>query len=38
MSDSMLDILLKGTWETIVMTFVSGYFSFMIGLPIGVAD
>lgn len=37
MSDSMLDILLKGTWETIVMTFVSGYFSFMIGLPIGVA-
>ncbi|WP_338373754.1 methionine ABC transporter permease MetI [Dysgonomonas capnocytophagoides] len=33
----MLDILLKGTWETIVMTFVSGYFSFMIGLPIGVA-
>lgn len=37
MSDSMLDILLKGTWETIVMTFVSGFFSFMIGLPIGVA-
>lgn len=37
MSDSMLDILLKGTWETIVMTFVSGYFSFMIGLPIGIA-
>lgn len=37
MSDSMIDILLKGTWETIVMTFVSGYFSFMIGLPIGVA-
>lgn len=37
MSDSMIDILLKGTWETVVMTFVSGYFSFMIGLPIGVA-
>lgn len=37
MSDSMIDILLKGTWETIVMTFVSGYFSFMIGLPLGVA-
>ncbi|SHE55643.1 methionine ABC transporter permease MetI [Dysgonomonas macrotermitis] len=37
MSDSMIDILLKGTWETVVMTFVSGYFSFMLGLPIGVA-
>lgn len=37
MSDSMIDIILKGTWETIIMTFVSGYFSFLIGLPIGIA-
>lgn len=37
MSDSMIEIILKGTWETIVMTFVSGYFSFMLGLPLGVA-
>ncbi|OIV40106.1 methionine ABC transporter permease MetI [Flavobacterium johnsoniae] len=36
MSDSIIDLLLKGTWETIVMTFVSGFFGFLIGLPAGV--
>ncbi|MDR2122400.1 MAG: methionine ABC transporter permease MetI [Flavobacteriaceae bacterium] len=36
MSDSMIELLLKGTWETIIMTFVSGIFGFIIGLPIGV--
>lgn len=36
MSDSLIDLLLKGTWETIVMTFVSGFFGFLIGLPTGV--
>lgn len=36
MSDSIIDLLLKGTWETIVMTFVSGFFGFLIGLPTGV--
>lgn len=36
MSDSIIDLLLKGTWETIVMTFVSGFFGFVIGLPTGV--
>lgn len=36
MSESMLLLLAKGTWETIVMTFVSGFFGFMIGLPTGV--
>lgn len=37
MSDSMIEIILKGTWETIVMTFISGYISFLIGLPLGIA-
>ena len=37
MSDSMIEILIKGTWETIVMTFVSGFFGFVLGLPIGVS-
>lgn len=36
MSDAMLLMLLKGTWETIVMTFVSGFFGFCLGLPTGV--
>lgn len=36
MSESMLLLLAKGTWETIVMTFVSGFFGFVIGLPTGV--
>lgn len=29
-------LLLKGTWETVVMTFVSGFFGFVLGLPTGV--
>lgn len=37
MSDSMIEILIKGTWETIVMTLVSGFFGFVLGLPIGVS-
>lgn len=36
MSDAMLWMLLRGTWETIVMTFVSGFFGFCLGLPVGV--
>jgi D-methionine transport system permease protein len=32
----MIDLFLKGTWETIVMTFVSGFFGFVLGLPLGV--
>lgn len=32
----MIDLLLKGTSETIVMTLVSGFFSFLLGLPLGV--
>lgn len=36
MSEAMLWMLAKGTWETVVMTFVSGFFGFVIGLPAGV--
>lgn len=36
MSEELISLLLKGTWETIVMTFVSGFFSFLLGLPLGV--
>jgi len=36
MSDAMTLLLLKGAWETIFMTFVSGFFGFLIGLPAGI--
>ncbi len=36
MSDSMILLLIKGGWETIFMTLVSGFFGFAIGLPTGV--
>jgi len=36
MSEPILELLLKGTWETIVMTFVSGFFGFLLGLPTGI--
>nr|WP_068891272.1 methionine ABC transporter permease MetI [Pedobacter panaciterrae] len=36
MSEPMILLLFKGAWETIVMTFVSGFFGFVIGLPTGV--
>lgn len=36
MSSEMIDLLLKGTGETIVMTLVPGFFSFLLGLPLGV--
>lgn len=36
MSETVFLLLLKGLWETIVMTFVSGAFGFVIGLPLGV--
>lgn len=37
MSDAMIELFFKGIWETIVMTFFSGFFGFVLGLPIGVA-
>jgi D-methionine transport system permease protein len=36
MSESMISLLLSGTLETILMTFVSGLFGFILGLPTGV--
>lgn len=36
MSEAMVLLLFKGAWETIFMTFVSGFFGFVIGLPAGV--
>lgn len=36
MSESMISLLLAGTWETILMTFISCFFGFVIGLPTGV--
>ncbi|AFJ48227.1 methionine ABC transporter permease MetI [Shimwellia blattae] len=36
MSEAMMWLMLKGIWETLAMTFVSGFFGFVIGLPLGV--
>lgn len=36
MSESMVLLLLKGTLETIIMTFAGGFFGFLAGLPTGV--
>ena len=36
MSESMMKLLFSGTLETILMTFVSGLFGFILGLPIGI--
>ncbi|HJY12253.1 MAG TPA: methionine ABC transporter permease MetI, partial [Flavobacterium sp.] len=36
MSESIIELLLKGTWETIIMTFLSGFFGFLLGLPTGI--
>lgn len=36
MFDTLTPLLLKGIWETVVMTFVSGFFGFALGLPVGI--
>ena len=36
MSESMLWLIATGTGETLLMTFVSGFFGFLLGLPTGV--
>ncbi|MBP3944048.1 methionine ABC transporter permease MetI [Sphingobacteriaceae bacterium WQ 2009] len=36
MSDSVISLLISGTMETLVMTFVSGLFGFLLGLPTGI--
>jgi D-methionine transport system permease protein len=36
MYDSLVSLMLKGLWETVVMTFASGFFGFSLGLPVGI--
>lgn len=36
MSEAMILLLCRGVWETLVMTFVSGFCGFLLGLPLGV--
>lgn len=36
MSEAMIGLLCKGVWETVTMAFVSGFFGFVLGLPLGV--
>lgn len=36
MYDSLITLVLQGTLETVVMTFVSGFFGFAMGLPVGI--
>ncbi|MDQ0068094.1 methionine ABC transporter permease MetI [Chryseobacterium lathyri] len=36
LSDAVISLLGKGLWETVYMTFVSGFFGFVLGLPVGI--
>lgn len=36
LDETIISLLLKGLWETVYMTFVSGLFGFLIGLPLGI--
>lgn len=36
MSDAMISLMMKGTLETVIMTFLAGLFGFILGLPTGV--
>lgn len=36
MSEAMIWLMVRGIWETLTMTFVSGFFGFILGLPLGV--
>lgn len=36
MSESIITLLIQGTLETIVMTFLAGFFGFLLGLPSGI--
>lgn len=36
MSESMMWLIVRGAGETLLMTFVSGFFGFLLGLPVGV--
>lgn len=36
LDETTISLLSKGLWETIYMTFLSGFFGFVIGLPVGI--
>lgn len=36
LNETTILLLLKGLWETLFMTFVSGFFGFVLGLPTGI--
>ncbi|EJL75371.1 methionine ABC transporter permease MetI [Chryseobacterium populi] len=36
LNDTVISLLSKGIWETVFMTFVSGFFGFVLGLPVGI--
>ncbi|MEY8760498.1 methionine ABC transporter permease MetI [Chryseobacterium tongliaoense] len=36
LSDTVISLLSKGIWETVFMTFISGFFGFVLGLPVGI--
>lgn len=36
LDETTTSLLLKGLWETVFMTFVSGFFGFVLGLPTGI--
>lgn len=36
LDETTISLLLKGLWETVFMTFTSGFFGFLIGLPLGI--
>lgn len=36
MSESMMWLIVRGTGETVIMTFLAGFFGFLLGLPTGV--
>lgn len=36
LDETTISLLSKGLWETIYMTFLSGFFGFVLGLPIGI--
>ncbi len=36
LNETTIQLLLNGLWETVFMTFVSGFFGFVLGLPVGI--
>lgn len=36
LNETTISLLLNGLWETVFMTFASGFFGFVLGLPIGI--